>query len=143
LNPKLEELREICRGQGLRLTHQRLEIFREMLSGSGHPSAEEVCQRVRLKLPSISLDTVYRTIYTFERCGIVKRLHALDDRIRFDSNLDAHHHLVCTRCKRVDDFYWPYFDSLERPVEVEEWGDIHTEHVEFRGLCENCRKAAK
>jgi len=135
----LKELREICRSQGLRLTHQRLEVFRELLSTPGHPSAEDVCQRVRRRLPSISLDTVYRTIYTFERCGVVKRLSALDERIRFDSNLEPHHHLVCVRCRQIEDFYWPDFAAMEKPEEVEMWGEIHTEHVELRGLCKNCR----
>lgn len=136
---KLERFRKVCRQQGLRMTHQRLEVFQELVSDPGHPSAEEIFRRVKKRLPMITLDTVYRTVYTFERCGVVRRLQALDDRIRFDSNLEPHHHLVCRRCKRINDLYWPEFETLEVPDGTENWGTIESVCVEVRGLCRQCR----
>ena len=140
IQERLEHFRQVCRQQGLRMTHQRLEVFQELVSDSGHPSAEEIFRRVKKRLPMITLDTVYRTVYTFERCGVVRRVHALDDRARFDANLEPHHHLVCIHCKRIDDVYWPDFESLEAPEQTKGWGEIQYTNVEFRGICRECRE---
>jgi Fur family peroxide stress response transcriptional regulator len=137
----VEQLRgfeEVCKQSGLRLTHQRLEIFRELAHDEKHPSAEDIFKRIKRRIPTVSFDTVYRTLSTFERCGIIKRVHILDDRGRFDANLKGHHHLVCTRCKRITDFYWPNFDKMDIPGAVGAWGKIKTKHAELRGLCQEC-----
>ena len=140
IQERLEHFRQVCRQQGLRMTHQRLEVFQELVSDSGHPSAEEIFRRVKKRLPMITLDTVYRTVYTFERCGVVRRVQALEDRIRFDSNLEPHHHLICIRCKGIADLFWPAFEKLKAPEETEEWGEFQYASVDFRGICRQCRE---
>jgi len=130
---------QVCRSKGLRITHQRSEIFRELAKYPGHPTAENVFGQVRKRLKTISLDTVYRTIATFEEYGLTKRVHFLDNIARFDINLSIHHHLVCTYCEKVEDFYWPNFDRMDLPDSVIGWGNVESKHVELRGLCENCR----
>lgn len=138
LAAKLGRFVALCRQRNLRLTHQRMEIFREIARDSSHPSVEEIYQRIHRRLPTLSLDTVYRTISTFEEFGIVKRVQILDDRGRFDSNTESHHHLVCKRCKRVDDFYWPDFDQIEFPNVLKSWGRLNSKHAEIRGFCKDC-----
>jgi len=110
---------QVCRSNGLRITHQRSEIFHELAKYPDHPTAENVFNRVRKRLKTISLDTVYRTILTFEKNGLLKRVQILDNAARFDMNLNVHHHLVCTRCKRVEDFYWPGFDQMRLPTTID------------------------
>ena len=139
----MEGFEQVCRIKGLRVTHQRQEIFAEFARFNGHPTAENIFNRVRKRLTTISLDTVYRTIATFEEYGLVKRVQILDNLARFDINLKIHHHLVCSRCKKIEDFYWPDFDRLSLPGSVNEWGDIEQKHVEIRGLCRNCKKASR
>jgi Fur family peroxide stress response transcriptional regulator len=129
---------EECRLRNLKLTHQRLEIFRELVSGASHPSAEELHRRLRPRMPTLALDTVYRTLLTFESRGLIARVEALDDRARFEANLRTHHHLVCTRCRRAFDFYWPDIDQLETPNEIAGWGQIKSRHLELRGTCRHC-----
>jgi len=130
---------EICRDRGLRVTHQRMEIFKELTKAKEHPTAEYVFNKVRRRLSMISLDTVYRTLSTFEEHGLIKRVHLVDNTARFDINLDKHHHLVCTRCNKIEDFYWEDFDSLKLPPALQAWGDVDSRHVEVRGLCSGCR----
>jgi len=141
-NPGLEksliDFEKICRDHGLKLTHQRMEIFRELASSSEHPSAEKIYKRLLSKFPTISLDTVYRTLFTFEKIGVISRVQALDDRGRFDANLTHHHHMVCTTCKSIMDFYWPTFDKIQLPLETKKWGRIKSKQVELRGVCDNC-----
>lgn len=141
MSEKMEGFERVCRSKGLRVTHQRLEIFRAMARYPGHPTAENIFKKVRRHMRTISLDTVYRTIATFEEYGLIKRVQIFDNSARFDLNLAEHHHLVCTRCGRIEDFYWPDFDRIELPGEVNRWGEIDSRHVEVRGLCQKCKKA--
>jgi Fur family peroxide stress response transcriptional regulator len=140
---KLQAFREICRESGLKLTHQRLEIFRILTNAEDHPSAEDVYERVKPKIPPISFDTVYRTLALFERCGVIARVNHLADRTRYDSNMTVHHHMVCTRCKKIRDFYWPALDEMETPGTTKGWGSIEGKYLELRGICRDCLEDAR
>jgi len=142
-NDKIKALEALCRETGLRLTHQRLEIFRELTRSSDHPSAETVHRRVRVRIPTISLDTVYRTISTFERYGLITRIQVFDDHGRFEPDLSPHHHLVCSQCKGIMDFGWETFDNAVLPDETKEWGRVSTKHAVLRGICRRCLEADK
>ena len=134
----VKEFEKICRDHGLKLTHQRIEILRVLASYAEHPSAEKIYKRLVSKFPTLSLDTVYRTLFTFEKLGIISRVQVLDDRGRFDANLTPHHHMICTKCKSIIDFYWPTFDEIELPLETKKWGRIKSKQVELRGTCDSC-----
>jgi Fur family peroxide stress response transcriptional regulator len=140
LQEKLKQFEFTCRSKHIKITHQRREIFLLLASSNNHPSAEEIYKRIKIALPMISLDTVYRTLTTFEKAGIISRVQALDDRVRFDANLKLHHHLICSGCRRVVDFYWPAFDSIPLPPETDAWGTIKVKQVEIRGICTKCSK---
>jgi len=140
LQEKLKKFEQLCRENGIKLTHQRMEIFREVVSSDSHPSVEEIYNKLKSKLPMISLDTVYRTLSTFENIGIISKVSVSDNKGRFDSNLIPHHHLLCTRCKGILDFYWPTFDTIKVPSKAKKWGKILSKQVELRGICEDCLK---
>ncbi|MEW6238179.1 MAG: transcriptional repressor [Candidatus Omnitrophota bacterium] len=140
---QLEKFAASCRNCGIKVTHQRLEIFREIAPAADHPSAEDIYNRVKIRIPTISLDTVYRTLALFEQCKIISRVHPLDDRSRFDPNTNTHHHFICVQCKKVCDFYWPDFDRFHLPQETEEYGVIQSKTVELWGICRDCLKTAK
>jgi len=140
---KFKASKEICRSLGLKLTHQRLEILRELVIAKDHPSAEDVYKRVKPKIPPISFDTVYRTLALFERSGVIVRVHHLDDRARYDPNTSKHHHIVCIKCKKIQDFTWPALDWMEVPEETKGWGEIEGKYLELRGICLECLKNKK
>lgn len=125
---------------GVRLTHQRLELFREVASSVDHPDAETVFRGVRKRLPSISLDTVYRTLRLFEDLGLITTLGARRQGARFDANRKTHHHFICTRCGLARDFDCPDLDTLQVPAAARELGTVLTTHVEARGLCARCAR---
>ncbi len=135
---QLDHLKKICDEAGIKLTHQRLEIFREMMTATDHPSAELIHKRLLKKMPTVAIDTVYRTLATFDELGIVKKLHVMGERALFDGNLTSHHHFVCTRCKRVEDVYWPEFDASMIPEKAGQIGKIQSRHLELRGICNLC-----
>ncbi len=130
---------EICRRQGIKATHQRMEIYRELVSTQEHPDAEMIYKRVRRRIRAISLDTVYRTLRLFMEKGIITSLAALPERMRFDANMDRHHHFICTQCGSVRDFYDRRLDRLPVSDEAANLGMVHSIHVELRGLCSRCK----
>lgn len=135
---KILLFKKVCRENGMKGTPQRLEIFLEIMSAVDHPAAEEIYERVRVRLPTVSLDTVYRTLATLERCGLISRVRLLSDRTRFDPNISVHHHVVCRVCDSVRDFSWKEFDGTEIPREIKGWGSIDAKHVQMTGTCAKC-----
>jgi Fur family peroxide stress response transcriptional regulator len=135
---KIEILKRICKQHGIKVTPQRMEVFLEIIEASDHPSAEQVFKRVRTKLPTISLDTVYRTLSTFDQFGLISKVHFFEDKTRFDPNTTHHHHFICTVCKSVLDFRWPELDDANLPSETEGWGKANTKHLQIMGICSKC-----
>lgn len=128
-----------CRKKGLKATNQRREIMRELLKTKEHPDAETIFRKVRKRLPAISLDTVYRTLRVFEDNGDVFRVATFNDRARYDANTSRHHHFICTNCGRIVDCRYPVLDRFKVPPELALLGRVDRVHIEFRGLCSNCR----
>ena len=135
---RMKRFEEVCRNSGMKLTHQRLEIFREVAQTGAHPDAEKICQGVREGMPTVSLDTVYRTLWLLKDLGLVTTLGPPRERSRFDANLSGHHHFVCVRCGLTQDFYSDKFDKLNPPASVKAFGCVETTRVEVRGVCFKC-----
>jgi Fur family transcriptional regulator, peroxide stress response regulator len=136
---RLEHLETVARQAGVKLTHQRLEIFRELAKTEEHPDAETVFRAVKRRVPTVSLDTVYRTLWKLRDLGLVTTLGPSRDAVRFDVNLDPHHHYVCVRCGLVRDFRSEELNGLSVPGTVNEFGSIREVQVEVRGLCARCQ----
>ncbi len=137
IEERLEQLTAVCRARGMRMTHQRMEIFRETAGTGEHPDAETIFQRVRKRLPTISQDTVYRTLASLEEMGLVSRVDPACGRARFDANTDRHHHFVCTRCGSITDIYLK--NEPSPPEGIENLGDVESLHLQVRGICLNCK----
>jgi len=131
-------LKDIFSDAGIKLTPQRIEIFRAIYGTASHPSAEMIYYRLKQKMPSISLDTIYRTLSTLEKLGLINRVTALDRQSRFDAKIETHHHFICTRCGSITDFYWPSFDNSSLPAGLEMRGRVTSKHIEVRGICADC-----
>lgn len=142
LERQLAHLEAVARKAGVKLTHQRLEIFKELASTGTHPDADSIYRAVRQRLPTVSLDTVYRTLWMLQDLGLVTTLGPQRDRVRFDANLEHHHHFVCVRCGLVRDFESQALARLPLPASVTALGRVHDAHVEVRGTCGACQKAA-
>jgi Fur family transcriptional regulator, peroxide stress response regulator len=140
---RMTRFKEALARAGVKLTHQRLEIFSEVARTGEHPDAETVFRGVRERLPTVSLDTVYRTLWLLIDLGVLITLGPPRGRVRFDANMRPHHHFVCVHCGRAHDFYSPVFDALQIPAAVKAWGRVERTLVEIRGLCARCMKEKK
>ncbi len=137
---RMEHFQKALHQKGIKVTHQRMEIYREVARSSDHPNVEVIFRRVRERVPTISLDTVYRTMWTFVDMGLVQILGSSKERVRFDGNNEPHHHFVCTVCGAAADFTDMKFDALPVPKKVRSMGKVISTHVEFRGLCKKCKQ---
>ena len=130
---------EWCRDSGIRPTHQRIEIWRELAATRGHPDAESVFRSVRHRLPTVSLDTVYRTLCLFEEHGLVQRVDTVNGRARYDATTEMHAHFVCVRCSKVIDLDSPLAEVESYKGMVERNGFIvDSVHFSLRGACPEC-----
>ena len=135
---RIERFKAVARIKGLKLTHQRLEIFREVAASLEHPDAESVHRAVSARLPTVSLDTVYRTLRALGDLGLISTLGARRENVRFDANLVPHHHFVCVRCGLTRDFEAVAFHALRPPASVKRLGSVVSTHIEARGVCDAC-----
>lgn len=137
---RLERFKAAARDAGIKLTHQRLEIFQAVASSLEHPSAEAVHRAVQATTPTVSLDTVYRTLWLLTDLGLLTTLGPRQDSVRFDANVANHHHYVCTRCGLVRDFESDELNALKIPDTVNRFGRVVSAQVEVRGICDRCAK---
>jgi Fur family peroxide stress response transcriptional regulator len=137
-NERLHAFEQACRKAGLKITHQRVEIFRELAFAQDHPSAETIHRRLKKKLPTISVDTVYRTLTTLEKHGLISKVQTVESQARFEVKDDHHHHLICDNCHEIIDFDWQVFDEYPLPNEISDWGKIKNKKVILHGLCRKC-----
>jgi Fur family peroxide stress response transcriptional regulator len=140
LQQRMNHLKERLRSSGVKLTHQRMEIFREVAMSEEHPDAEKIYNRVRKRLPSISLDTVYRTLWSLLDLGLITTLGLPRKTVRFDANMKLHHHFVCTKCGMTRDFYSKELDRLKILESEEILETVQRTQVEVSGICKKCSK---
>jgi Fur family peroxide stress response transcriptional regulator len=127
------------RESGLRLTHQRLEVAREIAGSDMHPDVEAIYRGVRERVPTISLDTVYRTLGALERLRLINRVDVVGGPARYDANLEHHHHFICARCGLIRDLPGTSYEGLEVPEAATNLGEVESITVQLRGLCKECQ----
>jgi Fur family peroxide stress response transcriptional regulator len=130
---------QALKAAGLRLTHQRLEVAREVARSDTHPDVETVYRGVRERVPTISLDTVYRTLAVLEGLGLIRRFDLTAGPARYDANLEPHHHFICTKCGLIRDVQASVVDGLKVSEESAKLGRVEWVTVQLRGLCRECQ----
>lgn len=124
----------------IRMTRQRQVIIEELAKLHSHPTADELYEHVRLRLPRISLGTVYRNLELLSRQGLIKKLEIGGSQMRFDGDLKRHHHVRCIRCGHIEDL--PFDTGLtecDREMIQSTGFDVVERRVEFLGVCPTCK----
>jgi Fur family peroxide stress response transcriptional regulator len=129
-----------CRQSGRKVTAQRIAIYRALIRSDDHPSAEMVFRRVKRSSPSISLDTVNRTLLTLFDMGEASIVEGTGDPRRFDAGTEKHQHFRCIKCKRIIDFHHKPFDEIKIPARLRKRFTILRRTIYLEGVCDRCRK---
>ena len=132
------KLREKLRQDGYRVTQQRQILLDEMKRIGGHPTAKDVYDAAKKRIPALSLGTVYRNLKVLETLGLIKRLTG-DGSDRYDVNPEPHCHITCLNCGRIADARPEVHVELS-PHELEKVGFRLTGyHLVLYGICSQCQ----
>lgn len=127
-------------GNNMRMTPQRRAILDALRKTEGHPTADEVYDVVRRRMPRISLGTVYRTLDLLSRRGTIGKLTLGGSQMRFDGHAGGHAHIRCTVCGTIHDVDFPGDgDACERRIEEKTGFAVTGRHIEYVGVCPGCR----
>jgi len=122
----------------MRLTTQRQIILEELGKVTSHPTANEVYDMVRKRLPRIGLGTVYRNLELMAESGIILKLEVGGTQKRFDATVESHYHIRCSLCGKVDDIEIPVQEQINTMAAEATDYEILGHHIEFSGVCEDC-----
>jgi Fur family ferric uptake transcriptional regulator len=136
--------RKLLSSAGLRNTSQRALILDVIHEGQGHLDADEVYRRARKKRPRLSLSTVYRTLQTLKRLGLVEEVHLDEAHHHYEiKSSTEHHHLVCLGCGKVVEFECSMSQKMKEEVSREKGFQVINTEVRMTGYCPSCRQDNK
>jgi len=124
----------------MRLTTQRQIILEELGKVTSHPTANEVYDMVRKRLPRIGLGTVYRNLELLADSGVILKLEVGGTQKRFDATVAPHYHIRCSVCGKVDDIDIPVQENINQVAMEASNYKVLGHHIEFSGICPSCRQ---
>jgi len=122
----------------MRLTTQRQIILEELEKVTSHPTANEVYDMVRKRLPRIGLGTVYRNLELMAETGIIIKLEVGGTQKRFDATTHPHYHIRCISCGKVEDIEIPVIADINQVAAELSNYQVLGHHIEFSGVCSSC-----
>lgn len=137
---RLEALRRACREHGLTFTPQRRAVLRVLLDLDDHPTADRVHAALSRRRVRVSRATVFRALESLVRLGVITKACHPGSAVRYDGRTEQHHHLVCLRCDRVEDFSDKHLDALPVPDTRRFGFTVADFRVQLRGICRECRE---
>lgn len=123
----------------LRMTHQRELILEELGKCHNHPTADALYERIKKKLPRISLATVYRNLEILSEAGMIRKLEICGRQKRFDKEVKQHDHIFCVQCRRIDDITFDQSRLISLEEKHSQGYKISGCRVEFFGICPKCQ----
>lgn len=133
---------------GIRQTLARTAIMECLMEKDGHPTTEELNAALKEKGVKIPLATLYQNLEKLASSGLITRFSSSDGMIRYDANLQHHHHLVCTSCHRIMDVG---IDGLLSGIALREektgepvngW-TLSDAEIELKGKCPGCSSTSR
>jgi Fe2+ or Zn2+ uptake regulation protein len=125
-----------------RMTNQREVILQEIGKCEGHPTADILYERIKKKLPRISLATVYRNLEILSEVGKIRKLEISGRQKRFDRELKEHSHICCIQCHRIDNIDINR-EQMPSDSAQKKGYKISGCRIEFLGICPECQKKDK
>jgi Fur family peroxide stress response transcriptional regulator len=139
---RFDELITMLRERDFRLTPQRVELVRLIAASEGHPSAAQLYAKIRIRFPTMSQATVYKTLALLKEMNQVLEIDLRDDR-HYDGNRPhPHSHLICMKCNKIMDGDLEFDLTSIRRLEETSGYQIVRPQIVFYGLCPNCKKSS-
>ena len=140
----MENITAVFKEKKLKLTPQRLAVYKYLMSTKEHPSAEAIYKAIQTEYPTMSLATVYKTLDAFVQNGLVQQLNLGEDSYRYDADTSPHSHMQCTVCKSVEDIeQLQQVAPIKQEVQELTGYQLLSEQFYFYGICPECQKTAQ
>ena len=123
-----------------KLTPQRDAVLQVILAREDHPTANEIFEAARQRLPTISYATVYNSLRYLKEAGLVHEIKFGDSASRYDRQTDRHDHAICNSCGKLVDFDLPQTAELMQAAARKSRFKPESVHLTLRGLCVDCRE---
>ena len=123
-----------------KLTPQRDAVLQVILDREDHPTANEIFEAARQRLPTISYATVYNSLRYLKDAGLVHEIKFGDSASRYDRETDRHDHAICNDCGKLVDFDLPQTAQLMQAAARKSHFKPESVHLTLRGLCAECRE---
>jgi len=135
-------LASAVRSQGLRMTRQRQVIVNVLQTAGEHLDAMGVWRVARKQLPGLDLATVYRTLASMKKLGIIDELdlmHYKGTGHFYEARTERDHlHFTCKQCGGVAEIQTPLFETLKTEIQNRYKLRIRVARLEMGGLCKAC-----
>jgi Fur family peroxide stress response transcriptional regulator len=129
---------QILQQAGIVTTQQRVALLDLLLGRNDHPDAEGMLAAARERMPSLSMDTVYRTLHLLADAGVIQRMAVPTRRARFDGCTQPHDHFLCVQCERILDLPRRADAPRAVPEEVSAYGEVRDIQTVYVGVCQRC-----
>ncbi|MBA5851247.1 transcriptional repressor [Clostridium sp. cel8] len=137
----MNNLATIFKEKKLKLTPQRIAVYRYLKSTTEHPSAETIYKALLDDYPTMSLATVYKALKTLVKVNLVQEINVGEGNFRYDGKTAPHPHIQCLSCGRVDDVNGISFSDLNEKIKDKVDYTVLSNQIYFYGICSNCKKA--
>lgn len=134
----MERFIERCRQEGLKVTPQRIAIYKVLMESRDHPSTDAVYRKMSTTHPTISFDTVNRTLLTFADIGVIETVESYSVSRRFDTVTSPHHHLHCIKCGNITDFTDPSLEKVKVPESINRQFEVIGKRMVVSCICPDC-----
>lgn len=121
-----------------RQTNQKEFILAHLKKTFTHPTAEEIFQEVKHKIPHLSLGTVYRNLDNFTKKGLIKEIPG--EKKRYDAHLAPHNHFICKKCHRIFDIEKTTLNQINLNKKTRKIGTVEYYEIFVYGVCAKCQK---
>jgi Fur family peroxide stress response transcriptional regulator len=139
----MDNLASIFREKKLKLTPQRIAVYKFLQSTNAHPSAETIYKALQPEYPTMSLATVYKALKTLVEVNLVQEINVGEGNFRYDGNVCPHPHIQCLNCGKVEDVEGICFNELNDKIKNFTDYEIIANQVYFYGICSPCKQATK
>lgn len=126
-----------------RMTPQRTAVLEVVREAHDHPTAAQIYERVKQRMPRLSYGTVYNALAALADQGEVLELSFGDSASRYDGRNDRHDHAVCLGCGRMEDVESRLPESVVVAASQQSGFRLVRHHTEFFGYCADCTRAGR
>ena len=135
-----EQMIQALKKENFRITKQRNEILKLIISNKAHVDADNILQTLKRKNIHVSRATIYRTLDILVQNSLVDRIDFGDGRARYEikAGQSHHDHLICIKCGKVVEFINPSLTTTPKSV-CDEYGFKYLNHfLQVYGTCPKC-----